>query len=213
MKKYRSFYILLITILTLSACTPATPAPPSIGTIVAATHAAAQAQTAAALPTATLILPSPVRRRATSTLLPTATLFVFSSSTPRATSTPTATATATNVTSGSGTVLYSCDILGLSPKNGFEVKPNEKFKWIWSVRNIGTVRWVSEDTIAKYVSGATYHIEKEVPLQSSVNLGKTGQFIIRMKAPSTPGTYTTLWSMRKGIHDFCYAKLVIIVKK
>ena len=213
MKKYRSFYISLITILTLSACTPATPESPSIGTIVAATHAAAQAQTAAAMPTTTLAPPTPLRARATSTLLPTATIFVFSSSTPRETSTPTATATATNVTSGSGTVLYSCDILGLSPENGVVVKPNEAFKWIWSIRNIGTVRWSSEETTARYSSGATYHVKKEVPLQSSINLGETGQFRINMKAPSAPGTYITTWSMRKGIHDFCYAKLVIVVRK
>jgi len=214
MKKYRLIYILLITLLALSACTPAyTEQPSSIETIVAATYAVIQAQTAAAMPTATIIPLTPIKPYATTTPIPTSTSFVISSFTPTSTITATPVYTATNVTSGSGTVLYACDILSTSPENGFEVKPNKEFVWIWNVKNIGTVRWAQEKVTARYSNGAEYYVKKEVGIQEPVNLGQTGEFRIKLKAPSAPGTHTTTWSMRKGIHYFCYVQLKIVVKK
>ncbi len=119
MKKYRALYICLIAILAISACTPvSTPQPPSLETIVAATYAAAKAQTEAAMPSETPIPTTPTAARATLTPFPTATIFVLPSFTPTFTASPTPVFTVTNITSGSGDVLYACNIVSISPESG-----------------------------------------------------------------------------------------------
>ncbi|MBT3187774.1 MAG: hypothetical protein HN736_13455 [Anaerolineae bacterium] len=214
MKKHRFFYILLITILSLSACTPAaTPQPSSVETIVAATYAVAKAQTAAAMPTATLIPPTPTKPRITSTPFSTPTIFVVSSFTPSPTITATPAYTPTNITSGSGDILYACNIVKLSPESTYTVKPNEEFKWTWEVENIGTAKWWPDTAQVKYASGAEYYIKKHAAIDKPTDPGEIAIFKIKMRAPKETGTYTTTWSMRKGIHYFCYAQLKIVVKR
>ncbi|MCP4139918.1 MAG: hypothetical protein GY755_06455 [Chloroflexi bacterium] len=214
MKKYRVLFISLITILTISACTPAaTPQPPSIETIVAATYVAAQAQTAAAMPTETPVPATPTVGRATSTPFPTATIFVFPSFTPTFTTTPTPAYTATNITSGSGDIIYACNIVNISPESGYVVKPREEFKWVWEVENIGTAKWWPETAYIRYSRGTEYHVKKQAPIEDPTEPGEIGIFKVKMRAPKEPGSYTTTWSIRKGIHEFCFAQLKIVVKK
>lgn len=213
MQKYQAIYILLTLLLFLSGCTPApVVAPLPIETVFAATHAALVAQTAAAMPKESTTPTLAPTLRPTQTLAPTSTLLVLPP-----TNTPTATIaiipTATNVVSSSGEVVYSCKLIDLSPKNGYEVKPNEKIIWEWEVENTGTRKWWSDTVIVTYSRGASFHNNKEYHLNSPTDIGETGMFRIKMTAPKVPGKYTTTWSMRKGIHYFCYAQLQIIVKK
>ena len=214
MKRYRALYICLITILSLSACTPvATPQPPSLETIVAATYAAAKAQTEAAMPSETPIPTTPTAARSTLTPFPTATTFVLPSFTPTFTITPTPAYTATNITSGSGDIIYACNIIKLSPESGYVVKPNEDFKWIWEVENIGTAKWWPDTAYIRYSRGAEFHVKKQAAVGDPTDPGEIGIFKVKMHAPKEPGSYTTTWSIRKGIHEFCFAQLKIIVKK
>lgn len=214
MKKTHLLSLALILLFALSACAPpATPEPPSIETIVAATYAVAKAQTAAAMPTATLIPPTATEVRATATLYPTDTPFFVPSITPTFTNTPTPAYTATNITSGSGDILYACNIVSLSPANGTVFKPNEEFHWVWKVENIGTAKWWPDTAYVKYSSGDTFYIKKEAAIGDPTDPGEIGNFRVKMQAPKEPGTYTTTWSMRKGIHYFCYAQLKIVVEK
>jgi hypothetical protein len=80
------------------------------------------------------------------------------------------------------------------------------------VRNIGTKKWWTDTMFVTYVSGAEYYIKKEFALGSPTDIDEIGVFSIKMQAPEKPGTYTTTWSLKKGIHSFCYAQLKIIVK-
>lgn len=215
MKKYRVVSVFLIALFAISACMPTpTPVFVSVETIVAATYAAISAQTEAARPPATPIPPTPTNTRPPATITPTPTAtFVISSPTPSLTVTPSPEPTSTNISSGSGTVLYACDIVGLSPESGVIVKPGEEFKWIWRVTNIGTTAWRPETTFAVYKSGSAFYVKKEVQLGEPASIGETIQVIIKMRAPKETGTYTTTWSLHKGIHDFCYADLRIVVLK
>ncbi|MBT7081161.1 MAG: hypothetical protein HN929_06830 [Chloroflexi bacterium] len=214
MKKYRVLYICLITILAISACTPvAIPQPPSIETIVAATYAAAQAQTAAAMPSETPIPTTPTAVRATLTPFPTATTFVLPSFTPTFTASPTPVYTVTNITSGSGDIIYACNIVSISPESGYVVKPREEFKWVWEVENIGTAKWWPDTAFIRYSRGTEYHVKKEAAIEDPTEPGEIGYFRVKMRAPKDPGTYTTTWSIRKGIHEFCFAQLRIVVKE
>ena len=209
MKKYSPIFILLVFFLILSACAPVEQVIP-IETVFAATHAAIMAQTAAAMPKETAT-PTPINtRRPTMTSFPTATIVVLS---PTHTPTLTPAYTPTNITSGSGNVLYACELVKLSPGSGYIVKPRERFKWTWTVRNIGTTKWWTDTMFVTYASGAQYHLKKEFSLGSPTDIDETGVFVIKMEAPKEPGTYTTTWSLKKGIHTFCYAQLRIVVKK
>jgi hypothetical protein len=211
MKKYQITYILLTLLLLLSGCAPAPVAAPlPIETVFAATHAALMAQTAAAMPKESATPTLAPTLRPTQTLAPTSTFVVLApTNTPTATIVP----TATNVTSGSGEVVYSCEILNLSPKNGYVVKPKEKIIWEWEVKNIGTRKWWSDAVMVTYSRGASFHNNKKYFLDSPTDIGETGTFRVKMEAPTAPGKYTTTWSMRKGIHYFCYAQFQIVVKK
>lgn len=217
-EKHRPLCLLVAVALLLSSCTPVYPEQTDIPveTIVAATYAAISAQTAAARPpnTATSLPPTATRPPDTATPTPTATFIIaIASITPSFTPTATAEPTATNVTSGSGTVLYSCNILSLSPPNVYRVKANESFNWVWQVENIGTTTWDPDSVKVIYASGAQLSNQKRYPLNDRTKPGQNTLFTIKMKAPGEPGTYTTTWSMRKDIHTFCYVKMEIEVFK
>jgi len=213
MKKYSPIYILLILSFILSACTSAPEQPLiPVETVFAATYAAIQAKTAAAMPSNT---PTPIdTRRPTLTPYPSATTYVLiltQTFTPTITITP----SPTNVTSGSGTVLYACEFLGQLPDSTYTAKPDEVIRWVWTVRNIGTTRWYPDSMFVAYANGAKIYAgkDKKFPLKTAANVGETGEFTIRLRAPKEPGKYTTVWALKKGIHNFCYATLVVNVKK
>ena len=212
MKKHTPVYTLLILLFALSACTPA-PTQPLMPaeTAFAATYAVILAKTAAAMPSDT---PMPTEtRRPTLTPFPTATTYVLIL-TPTFTPTITITPSPTNVTSGSGTVLYACEFVGLSPENEYTATPNEIVRWAWYVRNVGTTKWYKDSMFVAYENGAKIYAgkEKKFPLKTATGVGEVGEFTIRLRAPSEPGKYTTLWALQKGIHDFCYAQLIVHVK-
>ncbi len=214
-EKYRLVYILLIAVIALSGCTPA-PAQPYIPveTIVAATYAVIAAQTEAARPTATPIPPTATVTRPPGTATPTPTAtFVLSTFTPSFTPTNTPKPTATNVVAGSGNVTYACNIISLLPENGSEVKAGEEFDWIWRVENIGNATWQKDEVMVVYSSGVDFAKRDKVVLKDNTVPGEVAEFRVRMLTPKEPGRYTTNWSMRKGIHFFCYAQLQVYAVK
>ena len=213
MKKDTPIYTLLILLFTLSACTSAPKEPlVPVETVFAATYAAIQAKTAAAMPSNT---PTPIGTlRPTLTPYPTATTFVVILA-PTFTPTVTITPSPTNVTSGSGTVLYACEFVEFSPNSTYTAKPDEVIRWVWRVKNVGTTKWYKDSMFVAYANGAKIYAgqDKKSPLKTATGVGEVGEFTVRLRAPKEPGKYTTVWSLQKGIHDFCYAKLVVDVKK
>ena len=212
MNKYQYLFGLLIFFLAISACSP-TPVAEAIPieTVFAATYAAIQAQTAAAMPATETPTPTPINtRKPTITPYPSATHVVLT-----VTHTPSIPpqASATNITSGSGTVLYACNILSTSPESGFEVKPKEKFKWTLRIENIGTTRWTPDTMFLQYVRGSQFHLDKRASLGDPTRVGDSGIFVVKMEAPKELGRYTTTWALHKGIHEFCFVQFVIYVKK
>ena len=216
MKKYLPFYFLLVLVFALSGCMPTTPEAPfvSVETIVAATYAVIQAQTETAMPTETDIPPpSPAELRATLTPIATSTSFIVLSLTPVPTSTMTPSLTPTNVTSGSGEVLYACEVVSSSPASGYELKKDEKFTWTVKVKNIGTADWNGGITKLAHIGGAEYYKEKRVLIEGTTDAGETGEFRVGLYGPEDPGRYTSNWTMRSGVHDFCAIKYQIYVVK
>ena len=211
-KKYQPLFLTLLLALLLAGCAPAATPYVSIETIVAATYAASVAQTEAARPpaTPTPLPPTPTRRPGTATPTPTAT-FVISSVTPSPTKTDTPEPTATNITSGSGTVLYACNIISTSPKSPHRVKPRDRVQWTWVVENIGTTRWDPSTTDVHFAGGTRMTSNNQADIQSPAKPGSTTTVKINLDVPKEPGVYTTTWAFRKGIHNFCYATIQIDV--
>ena len=212
MKKLTPIFILLSFVIALSACAPTPIEVIPIETVFVATLSAIQSQTAAAMPPTETPTPTLIN-----TLRPTITPFASATNVIiilTATYTPSMTPepTATNITSGSGDVLYSCNIVSLSPEDVYEVKAGDEFKWYWQVQNIGTTKWWPDEVYVKYADGAEiYNKERQFRVKEPTDVGEIGNFVVRMKAPKEPGTYTTLWALKKGIHRFCYATLKVVV--
>ena len=214
-KQLHFIYIWLIFALLLSGCGPAMPQESvSIETIVAATYAAIAAQTEAARPSATVtpLPPTATRPPGTATPTPTAT-FVISTRTPTFTPTASPEPTATYVTSQSGLLLYACNILSLSPRDSTEVKAGKSFVWTWTVENTGNTRW-DPSTMDVYFTGGTKVTKtNSFPISNPAKPGSTTDVKIKIVAPKEPGTYSTTWALRKGVHRFCYVKLNLAVSK
>ena len=212
LKKYRPLYLILVVALVLASCTPSVPEQPYIPveTIVAATYAVISAQTEAARPTETSTPLPPTATRPPDTETPTPTVtFVIKTSTPSLTPTSTAKPTATNVVSQSGDLLYACKILSQSPRNVHRVKVKETFQWSWQIENAGNTIWDPSDTKAIYTSGTMLANKKDYPITDRIKPGNSASFTLKVTAPSGPGKYTTTWSMRTGIHSYCYVTLEI----
>jgi hypothetical protein len=214
LKKHPFLILLVVTAIFISGCGP-TPTPyVSVETIVAATYAASVAQTQAARPPNTPTLPPPTATRLPGTATPTPTAtFLISTNTPTLTPTASPEPTATNITSGSGNLLYSCNIVSLSPQSVFRVKSNQDFTWEWVIQNTGTTRWDNNIVEVRFSDGTQMASRNVYEIDGPAKPGQTTTVKLKFSPPKEPGTYYTRWALRKGIHYFCYAELQIEVFK
>ena len=73
--------------------------------------------------------------------------------------------------------------------------PGEDFDMSWTIKNVGTKRW-NTDYYLKYVSGKQFDNKVTLVMASkNVNIGENIDYLIDCVAPSTPGSYTTYWSL------------------
>jgi hypothetical protein len=63
-----------------------------------------------------------------------------------------------------------------------------------------------------YFSGAKIHTGPSGrDFGGSVGVGGTMEIVIKMKAPTEPGSYHTVWKLRSGKEEFCSMTIQIIV--
>ena len=207
-QNYRKLAICLVLGLLL-ACAPiavATPlAPPtfdplSINTIIAQTAGAAATQTFVLQPTLT---PSPTMTR-TPTEIPSSTpTFIFVLSTPTVpSSTPTVNASAEH---------YACRVVSQDPANDSVLVKGIPFKMHWQVSNTGTYGWDENSADYRYMSGDKLSTVNGYDFNQSVPTGGVVDFVVGMKAPNDPGSYSTTWQIAVGKERFCPMKLTIVV--
>ncbi len=218
-RRYRSSYVFVIAFILLSGCAPPSPTqvPGIVETIVAATYSAAAAQTAAAMPSSPPILPTlaatktPSPPTITPTPTPTFVVYLFSP-TPTITLTPVPTETDDGGGGGAVTGPYVCQFISQSPDNGSTFSSKQDFDWKWKVRNVGTTDWYTDTMRFMYISGDRFALKDMYQLGNKTVVGETEQLTVHMKAPESPGIYTTTWAMRKGKYVFCYIQFQIVVK-
>ena len=139
---------------------------------------------------------------------PTATL--TSTVIPTTTPTMTATITTTPFLSGAPGEL-DCKVRSQSMANGTHVNARERFDVGWKVKNIGTATWDPSNTDFVYVSGTKMYQADVLDLPTVVEPGDVIALSAALLSPKHPGTYMTVWALRRGENRFCRVSLEIIV--
>lgn len=199
----------MAVILLLSACVPSQPTQSAqdindqIGTIVALTVAAQNAQTQAAQS------PTPI---VTNTMLPTQTEAVPPTVTPVI---PTVTPIPTKVPSGGGgggggsttKPQYSCNAFPRKPADGTIFKPNDDFDIKWTIVNTGT-KTMKAGLDVKYNIGTKLTSTKIVELPE-LEPGDSYVVVMDAQAPDKEGTYTMAFMVEGGL---CFPYTTIVVE-
>ncbi len=78
--------------------------------------------------------------------------------------------------------------------DGHQVKPGERFRKIWRVKNTGTTTWTPYYSFV-YVSGDRME-GKNINIPTTVYPGQTVELSVDLVAPKNDGTYRGYWQMR-----------------
>jgi hypothetical protein len=219
-RNYRIFSFLIIMALIL-ACAPTLPTlapvstplpvfdPNSVNTAIVLTSEAAATQTALMIPPS---LTPTVTSLPTSTLPPSETpsptfVFILPTST-----VPSPTPIASLTPEGTPTSQFACRVDSQSPADNSTFAPGTDFDAGWQVTNTGSSRWEATSADYRYISGDKIHKNKAYDFTKSVGAGKSTTIIVDMKAPNSPGTYSTTWMISVGKNRFCAMNLTIVVK-
>ncbi len=201
---------LIVSLLWLVACSSPTPTSlptPDLNplrTEVAATVLAQVALDLAQTPSAT-IPPS-----STATIAPSLTPTVVESLTP----TPTSIITATLATGTVGTALIDrAEWVSQSIPDDTAFTPGETFTMTWTLRNVGTSTWTA-GYLLRFYSGDTFGAAREIILGQEVPPGDTVDITIKMRAPTRPGTYQSVWVMstenRSNFKEPVYLQIEVV---
>jgi len=188
---------LLTTVLLMAACAPATPVEPTpdvqvIRTSAANTVVAEFTLTAAAF---------------TPTFLP-STETPTQSIPPTETPTLTLASNSTQVALGTPAALcddYSFDLatLDVTIPDGTPMAAGQDFVKTWRIKNIGICSWDTDyKALFAYSDPPNQRMDGQpIPLTALVAPGAEVEISVQFKAPSTPGIYTSYWTMvnSKGI--------------
>lgn len=199
----------LLSLIFLAACGSATPtsAPTtdlnSLRTEVAATVFAQVTQDLALTPSAT-VPPTP-----TATLPPTSTPTLAPTTLP--TEATGATATLTSSTPVIDTA-NKAEWVSQSVADNTTFAPGETFSMTWRIKNVGTTTWTAQYML-RFYSGDAFGVPKEVPLNREVLPGDIVDITLQMKAPTTPGTYSSVWVMatsnRSNFKEPVYLQIIV----
>ena len=91
--------------------------------------------------------------------------------------------------------------------------PGDDFDMVWTFKNVGTKKW-NTDYYLKYESGTKLDNKATIAMATKdVNIGQNEDFLIDVLAPSTPGSYTTYWSLINDNGAAFYSVYLNIVVK
>ena len=155
-------------------------------------------------PTATRVLP-------TNTVAPTAAPAISATATVKGTAVK-ATATLTPKPAGPTAIpAVHCYVKSVYPTTADTIAPGANFTIRWTILNTGSDTWTTAYTL-NYSSGARFPGQKTSNLPFSV--GKNADITVTMgvTAPSSAGTYNTVWTILNGFQPVCVMGLSVIVK-
>jgi hypothetical protein len=115
--------------------------------------------------------------------------------------TPVATGTSTGVT---------CTVTLTGPTTIIPVGTD--FDAVWTVKNTSGEDWSSNSVDYKFLSGTEMHKIAVYDLAQTIKNGESGQIIVDMVAPATPGPYSAEWAIVAGSTTLCFLSVTVSVK-
>ncbi|HEV8259139.1 MAG TPA: NBR1-Ig-like domain-containing protein [Burkholderiales bacterium] len=204
--------VILLACAPLLAPVSPTLDPNQVNTVIAGTAGAAATLTSLLTPPTWTPSFTPFPS-ATASITPSPTeTFVFALATLTRTRTPSPIPQPTNLSGGSTGGKFACSVTGTSPSNGTVFSPNENFDAVWTVKNTGSNRWDASGMDYIFAGGEAMHLQNGYDLPASVKSGGSVDLGVDMRAPSSPGTYSTTWQLKDGKTQFCNMKLTIVVQ-
>jgi len=100
-----------------------------------------------------------------------------------------------------GTATSDCDnadfVTDVTIPDGTVLDPGETFTKTWRLKNAGTCSWTPSYAIV-FTNGDSMSGPATQALTANVNPGQTVDISVNLKAPSTPGNYTSYWKLRNA---------------
>jgi ABC-type amino acid transport substrate-binding protein len=102
-----------------------------------------------------------------------------------------------------------CTVTLTAPKNSITVRSN--FDTIWTVKNTSTDNWASDSVDYKFISGTAMHLKAVYDFTQTIKAGASGEIIVDMVGPTTPGIYNTKWAIVSGDRTLCIMTVSVTV--
>lgn len=102
-----------------------------------------------------------------------------------------------------------CQVSLKSPKT--PIPASGSFDAIWTVKNISRSDWAMDSVDYKFISGTEMHEKSVYDFSQTIKNSESGDIIVDMTAPPTPGIYNTRWAIVAGTKTFCFLDLSLTV--
>jgi hypothetical protein len=107
---------------------------------------------------------------------------------------------------------FTCSVEDQSPEFGDDFPPNADFDGRWVIENTGNETWEAAAVDIRHVAGTEFHLDNDAyDLGSDIAPDDTFTFVVDMRAPSSPGRYSTTWALVQGGSTLCTLALTIDV--
>jgi len=102
-----------------------------------------------------------------------------------------------------------CVVTITAPKSA--IKVNSDFDAVWTVKNLSGNDWSSDSVDYIFVSGTKMRQQDGYDFTETIKDGESGEIVVDMVAPGTPGIYNTQWAIVSGKGTFCTLNLNVTV--
>ncbi len=112
-----------------------------------------------------------------------------------------------NTANGCNDALYVSDV---TIPDGTTINAGDSFTKTWSLKNTGTCNWDKKYKLV-YISGEKMGAS-DTTLANDVNVGKSGNISVEMKAPTSTGTYYSYWQMADSAGNRFGGRVYVMIK-
>jgi hypothetical protein len=204
---------------TGSAQPAETPTPDALMTALVQTLTAIYAPTDIPTSTSTAIPPT---QPPTETPIPFPTITPVPSFTPQPSFTPFGTpppgVIMTVTPSEDGTIIdgFGCKLIKKTPGNWTVFKSRQSFDASWTVKNIGTKKWMYGGVVVVYVEGAKFHESKDKFFNIPGDVSPNAEAVLMADfiAPKAKGNHVATWGLMETKQKllFCTFTIMLTVK-
>ncbi len=95
----------------------------------------------------------------------------------------------------------TCVVTEISPADS--IKVNNSYDAVWTVKNVSGADWAADSVDYKFISGMAMHEKAAYDFTQTIKNGESGNIIVDMIAPGSPGVYVTNWAIVSGAKILC----------